>query len=460
MNRTAPVSPVDREQPFGAHELFFSTTDRKAIIRSGNDVFERVSGHPLEALVGTAHNVIRHPDMPRAVFAAMWHYLGRGEALAAYVKNISADGAYYWVMALVVPLDDGYLSVRLKPSGPLLAAAQRIYADVRETERRVEGDDPRRRRDAIAAGTQRLQELLSAAGYPDYTAFMHEALSSEVARHEPGAHAVSASDDDGTLHDAAEASRDADLALGRMVADLERYEQLTVELRRKSQFVFDLAEDIKLFALNAVLSAARLEGEGAALAAVADILGRRSGESEADIMRLNRHLGTATAQLSAMRFRIAGSKLMAEMVRVFLDDLRATGAEAESRAIELRALSAALGGAADEMTAAVDAFAAHLEHVEADVHAVDAHLRAVRALEMNGRIEGARLGDGVVIDLFTVIGRQITEARDQLQGFQALREAAGGPQTRRDAEETAASVVRAADLVLALSETGPVALAA
>ena len=63
------------EQPFEIDELFFSATDRKGIITSGNSVFVRVSDYSREELVGRAHNLVRHPDMPRAVFQILWDYL-------------------------------------------------------------------------------------------------------------------------------------------------------------------------------------------------------------------------------------------------------------------------------------------------------------------------------------------------------------------------------------------------
>jgi hypothetical protein len=88
MSRPA-ISPRDQERPFGDDELFFSTTDRKGIISSANDVFVRVSGHPRDALIGSAHNIIRHPDMPRAGCKLLWDHLGAGGPFAGYVKNLA-----------------------------------------------------------------------------------------------------------------------------------------------------------------------------------------------------------------------------------------------------------------------------------------------------------------------------------------------------------------------------------
>ena len=105
-------------------DLFFSTTDRKGIITAGNDVFERVSGYPLDVLVGANHNILRHSDMPRAVFWLLWDTIEAGDAIAAYVKNRTADGAFYWVMATVVPVARRLPVVRLPPTTELFTAAQ------------------------------------------------------------------------------------------------------------------------------------------------------------------------------------------------------------------------------------------------------------------------------------------------------------------------------------------------
>ena len=148
------------ERPLKAHELFFSTTNAKGVITSGNDVFSRASGYPLDEMIGKAHNIVRHPDMPRAVFQLLWDTISAGQPLAAYVKNRTADDAYYWVLASVVPISDGYLSVRLAPSGEHFELAKRIYTALSDLEKQVEGGDVRQRKPSIAASTERLGELL------------------------------------------------------------------------------------------------------------------------------------------------------------------------------------------------------------------------------------------------------------------------------------------------------------
>lgn len=65
------------------------------MITFGNDVFVRVSGYSRETLKGAPHSIIRHPDVPRAVFKLLWDTLKSDHPIAAYVKNMSANGSYY-----------------------------------------------------------------------------------------------------------------------------------------------------------------------------------------------------------------------------------------------------------------------------------------------------------------------------------------------------------------------------
>ena len=120
MTRTKP-QPRNVESPFALSELFFSRTDLRGVIHSGNRVFTRVSGYTAAELAGRPHNIIRHPEMPRAVFELLWENLKADRPICAYVKNMAKDGSYYWVFASVYPVPGGYLSIRLKPTSAIFA---------------------------------------------------------------------------------------------------------------------------------------------------------------------------------------------------------------------------------------------------------------------------------------------------------------------------------------------------
>ena len=64
-------------------DLFFSTTDAKGVIDEANEVFARNARYARSELLGAPHNIIRHPDMPGAVFKATWDLLGSGHPVCA-----------------------------------------------------------------------------------------------------------------------------------------------------------------------------------------------------------------------------------------------------------------------------------------------------------------------------------------------------------------------------------------
>lgn len=96
-----------------------SETDTRGIITYANSKFCEVSGYSLEELVGKPHNIIRHPDMPKAAFKELWDTIKAGKVWQGEVKNRRKDGSHYWVLATVGPLLDAegypyrYVSMRI-----------------------------------------------------------------------------------------------------------------------------------------------------------------------------------------------------------------------------------------------------------------------------------------------------------------------------------------------------------
>lgn len=113
-------------------ELIISRTDLKGIITYANDTFAAISGYSADELVGKPHSIVRHPDMPRAVFKEMWEKLSRGEQWGGVVKNLRKDRGFYWVYAVVsgVYKDDllvEYKSIRSPVSFETKLKHQREY---------------------------------------------------------------------------------------------------------------------------------------------------------------------------------------------------------------------------------------------------------------------------------------------------------------------------------------------
>ncbi|SDN40592.1 aerotaxis receptor [Actinomyces ruminicola] len=85
------------------------------VIQNTNRTFDTLSRYSRDRLIGAAHNIIRHLDMPAGLFRLMWDDLQEGMPVCAYVTNRALDGLDYRVFATIVPLREGYLSVRIKP---------------------------------------------------------------------------------------------------------------------------------------------------------------------------------------------------------------------------------------------------------------------------------------------------------------------------------------------------------
>ncbi|MBY0555618.1 MAG: PAS domain-containing protein [Burkholderiaceae bacterium] len=121
-----------------------SSTDLQGNINYANQYFIQVSGYTEQELLGAPQNILRHPDMPPEAFADMWKTIKSGTPWTGLVKNRCKNGDFYWVLANVTPVIEqgkpvGYLSVRTKPDRQQVAAADKLYREIR-------GGNPRKLR--------------------------------------------------------------------------------------------------------------------------------------------------------------------------------------------------------------------------------------------------------------------------------------------------------------------------
>ena len=121
---------------FDDADILVSATDTRGVIRMVNRDFVRVSGFTEAELVGQPHNLVRHPDMPPAVFADLWRTLAAGRPWEGFIKNRAKNGDHYWVRANVAPVHEdgkltGYMSVRRRATAGQIAKAESTYAALR-----------------------------------------------------------------------------------------------------------------------------------------------------------------------------------------------------------------------------------------------------------------------------------------------------------------------------------------
>ena len=250
VSRRDMSAPANAEVPFPIEEIFFSRTNEKGHILFGNTVFQRISHYSWDELCRRPHNIIRHPDMPRAVFWLLWDTIQKGEPVGAYVKNMAKDGRYYWVFAIVTPIEGGYLSVRIKPTSPFLPLVEQEYAAL------LAAEQTRRLKPFESA--QILLSRLSELGFRDYGAFMAAALSQEIrARDEK----LSRSLDKATVHFEALAKESASLLdyADGVVADYAAHRYVPFNLRVLAAQLGDAGATIGVIAMNYDTLAAALK---------------------------------------------------------------------------------------------------------------------------------------------------------------------------------------------------------
>lgn len=158
------ITPTSKERVMRENDFIVSKTNPKGIITYCNPIFIEFSGYEEEELLGSQHNIVRHPDMPRAAFKLAWDTIQSGKEFFGYVKNMSKDGGYYWVFTHITPDFApgggiiGYTSVRRCPRREAVAAITPVYQQMLAAEKSAGA------RDAIAAGTQVLVNVMNQMG--------------------------------------------------------------------------------------------------------------------------------------------------------------------------------------------------------------------------------------------------------------------------------------------------------
>jgi len=131
--RKPKITPIEKEVFLKEEDFIVSKTDLKSKILYGNKIFIEISGYSEEELLGSPHNILRHPDMPRCAFKILYEHIQNGKEWFGFVKNLRKDGGYYWVFANISPTFDTkgniieYYSVRRKPREGFKNIIEELY---------------------------------------------------------------------------------------------------------------------------------------------------------------------------------------------------------------------------------------------------------------------------------------------------------------------------------------------
>ena len=135
------LSETEKEITSGA--ILVSECDTQGVITYANFTFCNVSGYSIDELIGSNQNIIRHPDLPKQIFADLWRTIASGAVWSGIIKNRCADGHYYWVNATITPVTDdsgtviSYRSLLRKASLDAIEQAKELYQRINNGEKIV-----------------------------------------------------------------------------------------------------------------------------------------------------------------------------------------------------------------------------------------------------------------------------------------------------------------------------------
>jgi len=153
-------TPTDVEREVTSVDMIVSKSDAEGNITYTNPIFMKISGYTQGELLDKPHSILRHPDMPKAIFKYLWDNIQEGKDVVAYVKNLCKDGSFYWVIATVkvAKNPDGSFRNYMSTRRAITPKAKEIISNLYKKMLEAEKDG------GMDASAQILKEFLEANG--------------------------------------------------------------------------------------------------------------------------------------------------------------------------------------------------------------------------------------------------------------------------------------------------------
>lgn len=152
------------------NDFIVSKTDLKGRLTYCNQIFMDIAEYKEEELLGKPHNILRHPDMPKAIFKYLWEEISQKREVFAFVINRTKEGNEYWVYANITATLDhrgnitDYYSVRRRANQKALDVIIPIYRKMLEVEKR----------EGVMASQKILNDILKGVNYNEFIISIQE----------------------------------------------------------------------------------------------------------------------------------------------------------------------------------------------------------------------------------------------------------------------------------------------
>ncbi|GAB5495993.1 MAG: hypothetical protein Phyf2KO_10730 [Phycisphaerales bacterium] len=433
--------------PFDVKDLIFSTTDKKGVIRSVNDIFLKMARYSMEEVLGKPHKLVRHPSMPRAGFQLYWDYIQRGEAVGVFVTNRASDGAFYKVYTLATPLDDGYLAIRFKTTSALQDVVDGVYKKLceYEAEEAAKGIPSA---EYMNGSRSLLMDELRQLGFESYEEFMIATLVQEMRSRDNEMREVAIQTFSETRTQVSTSGASStDAKLENMIGYLGKAYQVSSRLFDGIGTLLDLQKKLqanasavtrvsKLFemsSINVSLEATRTGDQARCLSVIATHLSESSQTVRelADSMRSQ--IEISSGSLGDLVFRTAAARLQVETMLDFCQKAASgirldAGDSAELVLTHPRQrmdltivdLLEAIDRQRSTLGPTMQELIKNLRKLEADLASVKRSMLSLRFAQLGGKIESSRLGqDSVIGTLVESIGTEIIRTVGQISDLES-----------------------------------------
>lgn len=300
--------------------------------------------------------------MPRGVFFLFWETLKSGKPIGAYVKNRAKTGEYYWVYALAFPLENGYLSLRLKPSSQIFSEVKSVYKNLltQEKEKKLNPKD----------SMQFILDQVSKLGFNTYEDFMTTCLVAELT------------------------SRNQKLMISEnpLMEKMGTLASAATRVNELSSKVNTIFGQYTKVPLNMEILAAHLGSDGASLSVVANRYEKMATEIKNKISEFITLNSQVMGGVNVSQFQVASSILQQEMIHYFEKESDVGPVDLE---LEMSFLRNLYNSGLSKATSAVKTAESILGQFQSSCEELKQLSLGLEILRLTGKIEASKINQRI-----------------------------------------------------------------